>query len=59
MIFSLLLSHIGLASGLNESMAGLITGRNLSSIHLPLYSVIELALVKDFRHSEPTSITQS
>ena len=59
MIFSLLLSHIGLASGLKESIAGFITGKNLSSIHLPLYSVIELALVKDFKHSEPTSTTQS
>ena len=52
-------SRKGFASGLKESIAGLITGRNLSSITLPLYSVTEVAFVYIFNASDPTRITQS
>ena len=38
-------SQVFLASGLKANIAGFITGRNLSSITLPLYSVTELCLV--------------
>ena len=58
-ILSLESSHVLWASGLNANMAGFITGMNLSSTTLPLYSVTELSLVKYFRHSEPTRINQS
>ena len=44
-ILLLLSSHKGLASGLKASIAGFIAGKNLSSIHLPLYSVMEFTLV--------------
>ena len=58
-IFSKDSSHVLLASGLKESIAGLITGRNLSSIRRPLCSVIDRSLVKNCKASDPTNMIQS
>ena len=59
MMLSLESSHVLRASGLNVSMAGFITGKNLSSTFLPEYSVTEFIFVKYFNASLPTRTIQS
>ena len=58
-ILSLESSQVLRASGLNLSIAGLITGKNFFSTFLPEYSVTELIFVKYFSASLPTSTIQS
>ena len=52
-------SHVLRASGLKASIAGFITGKNLSSTLLPEYSVTEFIFVKYFKDSLPTRMIQS
>ena len=59
MILSLEVSQVFLASGLNASIEGLITGKNLPSTFLPEYSVTEFIFVKYLSASLPTKIIQS
>ena len=53
-------SHVFLTSGLNLSIAGLITGKNFLSTFEPEDSVIDVApFIKYLKDSLPTRITQS
>ena len=53
-------SHVFLTSGLNLSIAGLITGKNFLSTFEPDDSVIDVApFTKYLKDSLPTRITQS